>query len=165
MTAFLPRLFRSNRPPAITPAQLDAALKSLALSDHDFSDLALELGVTAPILRQWASGATPFSNKKAKWIAFQLYAFQRIALFESSGLPECEWMQALHKNMPAHGSKNYAREIRAHLKALRAHWADCKVCLARRQFVKDHLGPIPLTFFPWWQRFFVWRTVRRVDFG
>jgi hypothetical protein len=125
----------------MSAAELDAGLKAMALSNDDFEDLAIDVGITAPILREWASGATPIPRRKVEMFVGMFDMHKRGAAVRAAGIPECAWLRSTSAAMTALNAGGKQRKAVAMAKTLKAHRATCPVCRARREFEMKAFGP------------------------
>lgn len=133
-------------------AEFDAALKSLALSEDDLEEFALNNGVTPGILRDWALGAVPIPPEKTEWIEVAIDGHRRWAALRDSGLPECEWMKTSAGQISALAEDENLPRLLQHIRRLKEHDAACPVCQARTRFIETRFGPIDDPPKPWWRR-------------
>ena len=140
-------LKRRDMPAAEFSALLDAA----QLSEDDFEEFSIDLGVTPGIVRDWASGTTAIPRDKAWFIEQSMDAHRRAAALRESGLPACKWIEARDAELMLLGFIDSQRAL-AFFERMTAHASTCTTCLARTQFLAERFGPIEDPPEKWWNK-------------
>ena len=93
--------------------------------------LAEYAAISPEDLEEWErTGVVP--RKHVAQVKWGLWAARRDAALEESGLPECEWQNHLA-----------AQQEEPDMAEVAEHMEECEVCLARSNYVEDHVGPMP----------------------
>ena len=130
----------------MTAAEFNEARNVLALTDDQ---LAAELDVTPGIVQAWTAGRVRIPRRHAEQIRWLAAVEKHEVALKESGLPECEWMQKREEELPSDTDAllKVAEEMEKHAGA-------CPVCIARRNFVEERIGPMPELPQPGWMRVF-----------
>ena len=115
-------------------------------------ELATNLGVAPDLVRAWGTGRTAMPRRYAQHIEWLVAGAEREDALRSSGLPDCQWMQA-HVAAPLPDDPDRALK---HLEAGNQHAGACQVCTARERFIAERFGPMPPLSQPGWMRVFAW---------
>jgi hypothetical protein len=120
----------------MTAAEFNEARSILAWTDDQ---LAAELNVTPRVVQAWTTGRVGIPRRHAMDMWLLAVAEMRNAAPKEGEPPECEWIRNQERQPVPSGTDaliEFTKSIEKHTKV-------CPVCIARRNFVEERIGPMP----------------------
>jgi transcriptional regulator with XRE-family HTH domain len=130
----------------MTADEARAARAELGLTTEQ---LAAELGVTEGEVIAWEAGRIRLRQRFAQQLAWLAASARREDALDAAGVPHCPEADRLTAAVEAIPPGKTSERTRV-LEQMVAHARDCPTCVARRQYIDEHLPAMPPMPLPAW---------------